>query len=233
MHPVLKYHCDTGHFSRGYLLVGDREKSRDSGRKAASILLNCDILSLDSHPDFWEQFFELFGLEESKILRQKLATKPIISENKVFLLEVNSFDTFAASSISKIIDNSPETFYFFFIAAFSEIVPSFLRSKLLNLAEGDFKLSNEKKFFYEKFLKANPAERLALTKSAVSDKKNALEFLNELEVFLNEQIKRQSLSVGFISSLEDLQKKRQFLFDRAPSIKMIIEHFSLSLPQLK
>jgi hypothetical protein len=233
MHPVLKYHCDTGHFSRGYLLVGDREKSRDSGRKAAAILLNCDIFSLDSHPDFWEQFFEFFGPEESKILRQKLATKPIASENKVFLLEVNSFDIFAASSISKILENSPETFYFFFMAAFAEIVPMALRSNLVNLTEGDFKLSSEKKSFYEKFLKANPAERLTLTRSAVSDKKNALEFFNELEIFLSEQIKRQPLSAGFLSSLEDLQKKRQFLFDRAPSIKMIIEHISLTLPQLK
>lgn len=233
MHPVLKSHCDTGHFSRGYLLIGDREKSRDSGRKAAAILLNCDIFSLDSHPDFWGQFFELFGLEESKILRQKSATKPIVSENKVFLLDVNSFDIFAASSISKILEDSPETCYFFFTAAFAEIVPPALRSNLVNLTEGDFKLSGEKRNFYEKFLEAGPVERLSLAGDAAADKKSALEFLNELEIFLSEQVKRQPLSADFLSSLEDLQKKRQFLFDRAPSPKMIIEHFSLTLPQLK
>jgi hypothetical protein len=233
MHPILKSHCETGHFSRGYLLVGDRQKSRENGREAAAILLGCDVSSLDSHPDFWEQFFESFGPEESNILKQKSATKPIISEKKVFLLSVNSFDAFTSASISKIIEESPETCHFFFIATFSENVPAVLRSNLINIIEGDFKISDDKKKFYEKFLKAGPVERLSLAKNSANDKKAALDFLNELEIILSKQIKGQPLSAGLLSSLEELQKDRRYLFDRAPSPKLIIEHFALTLPQLK
>lgn len=237
MYPVLKVHCETGHFSRGYLLIGDREKSQISCREAAAILLNCDGSSLGSHPDFWEQSFDFFGLEQGNSLKQKSAMKPILAEKRVFLLDVNSFDGSAAASISKILENSPETCYFFFIAAFAENIPPLLRSRLVNLIEGDFKLSDEKRNFYKRFLKMGPTERLSLAKNAAGDKRAALEFLNELEIVLSEHIKEEKrepdILKKFIFLLKDLQKNRQFLFDRAPSPKMIIEHFALTLPQLK
>lgn len=232
MHPILKSHCETGHFSRGYLLTGDRERSRIFGREAAAVLLGCEVRSLDSHPDFWGQSFDNFGLEEGKILKQKSAIKPIVSPKKVFLLDIDSFDALADASISKILEDSPQNCHFFFVSAFAGNVPPVLRSSLVNLIEGDFELSDEKKNFYEKFLKEGPVERLSLAKNAASDKRAALEFLNELEIVLAKQVKRQPLSVDLISSLEDLQKDRRFLFDRAPSPRMIIEHFALTLPQL-
>lgn len=233
MHPILKSHCETGHFSRGYLLTGDRERSRIFGREAAAVLLDCEVRSLNSHPDFWEQYFDSFGVEESNLLRQKSSTKPILAEKKIFLLDIDSFDNFIAPTISKILEDSPQTCHFFFVAAFAENVSPILRSSLVNLIEGDFKLDDEKKNFYEKFLKEGPVERLSLAKNAASDKRAALEFLNELEIVLARQIKRQPLPVNLLLSLEELEIYRRFLFDRAPSPKMIIEHFALTLPRLE
>jgi hypothetical protein len=241
MHPILKAHCETGHFSRGYLLIGDRGKSLISGREAAAILLDCGGSSLGSHPDFWEQSFDFFGLDDSNALKQKSAMKPILAKKRVFLLDINSFDNSIAASVSKILEDSPETCYFFFTAAFAENVPLLLRSRLVNLIEGDFQLSDEKRNFYERFLKSGPVERLSLAKNISSDKSLALGFLNELEVVLYNNLRGSPTSLklegsrtsNIISSLEELRKNRQFLFDRAPSHKMIIEHFALTLPQLK
>lgn len=112
-----------------------------------------------------------------------------------------------------------------------------LRSRLVSIFEkGNFELNIQKRDFYEKFFKANPAERLLLVKNTASDKNIALEFLNELEIILSEKIKKEQrasdLFKTLLFSLEELQTNRRFLFDRAPSPRMIIEHFALTLPQL-
>ena len=237
MNPILKAHCETGHFSHGYLLIGDREKSLISSRKAAAILLNYNESALDSHPDFLEQFFDIFELEQSNELKRKFSMKPILAERKVFLLGINSFDYEAVNGLSKIIEDPPEDCYFFFMTVFPEDVPIVLRSRLVNLfEEGSFKLSEERRDFYKNFLKKDSVERLALAKNAAADKKSALEFLNELEIILSEKIKKERSHDVFKSllySLEELQANRRFLFDRASLPRMIIEHFALILPQLR
>ncbi len=155
MHPVLKAHYEAGHFSHGYLLVGEKENSRFSCRQVAAVLLNCREEQLDSHPDFLEQFFNFFGLEEANTLKQKFSMKPILAEKRVFLLEVDSFDHKAIAGLSKILEDPPNACYSFFIATFAEDIPAVLRSRLVNLFDKEeFKLSGERRIFYDKFLKS-------------------------------------------------------------------------------
>jgi len=238
MNPILKAHCETGRFSHGYLLLGDNENSRLWARKAAGILLRCEESSLGSHPDFYEIFFDTFNIDQSRDLRQKIMTRPISAAKKVFLLGAGSFTDEAAISFSRILEEPPETSHFFLISPLAENVPLVLRSRLVSIFEkGNFELNIQKRDFYEKFFKANPAERLLLVKNTASDKNIALEFLNELEIILSEKIKKEQrqsdIFKNLLFSLEELQKNRRFLFDRAPSPRMIIEHFALTLPQLK
>ena len=235
MNPILKAHCESGHFSHGYLLIGDRDSSIISARKAAAILLDYDEGLLDSHPDFFEQFFDFFDMANGNDLKQKFSMRPILAERKVFLLGVESFNHEAITSLSQILEDSPETCYSFLISTFIGDVPQILRSRLVNIFEGEFKLGEEKRNFYEKFLKTGPVERLALIKNIASDKRAALEFLNELEIILSEKIKKEhqpGIFKNFLSSLNELQTSRRFLFDRAPSPKMITEHFALTLPRM-
>ncbi len=237
MNHIFKTHLETGHFSRGYLMVGDSKVSRLWVRKAAGILLKCEESLLDSHPDFYERFFDSFGIGENRDLWQKSATRPVSAGKKVFFLEIASFAEEAATSFLKILEESPETCHFF-LASSLENTPSFLRSRLVNIFEkGNFELDAEKRDFYENFLKAGPVERLSMVKSAAADKNIAFQYLNELEIILREKIKKEQRSSdnfkNMVSLLEELQLKRRFLFDRAPSPRMIIEHFALALPQLK
>ncbi len=236
MHPILKSHCENGHFSHGYLLVGDRSISRASSRKAAAVLLKSGDALLDSHPDFSEKFFESFGVDEALELKQELAMKPILAEKRVFLLGVGSFAYEAANILSKILEEPPPACHFFFMVHSLEEAPLALRSKFFIIpSSNNFSLDEQKIKFYKKFLKANSAERLNLIKDAVSDKRLALEFLNELEIILHDCLKKQNRSLvskNIILSLADIQSNRRFLFDRAPSSRMILEYFCLTLPQL-
>lgn len=237
MNHILKAHCETGRFSHGYLLLGDNKISRLWARQAAGILLKCEESFLDRHPDFYEIFFDTFNIDQSHDLRQKIMTRPTSAAKKVFLLEAGSFTEEAAVSLSRILEDPPETSHFFLISSLVENVPFILRSRLVSIFEkGIFELSSQKRDFYEKFFRAGPAERLLLIKTVASDKNITLEFLNELEIILSEKIKKEQrasdIFKNLLLSLEELQTNRRFLFDRAPSPRMIIEHFALTLPQL-
>ena len=235
--PILKAHCETGRFSHGYLLIGDYNHSRFWVRKAASVILECEESLIDSHPDFSEQFFDIFTLNESRDLLGKAATKPILSAKRVFSLGVASMVYEAAIHLSKILEEPPSTCHFFFLMPLVGSAPEPLRLRLLNIFEGgNFELDGKKRNFYEKFLESGPVERLNLVKNVSSDKKSALEFLNELEVIFSERLKKerepQALK-NLILFLDEIKVNRQFLFDQAAFPKMIIEHFALTLPQLK
>lgn len=239
MNPILKSHIEIGNFSRGYLLVGEPENSRQSIRKAAAILLEIDENLLNSHPDFSEQFFDSFGLKEIQYLRSKTGQKPLLAPKRVFSLEIVSFVQDATLPFMKILEDSPLTCHFFVVASFLEGIPHLLRSRLMNISEdGDAnaKLNATKKDFYDNFLKEEPAKRLLMTKDAAGDRQAALKFLNEIEIILSERLKRENQASPvfkkLISNLEDLKTSRQYLYDRASFPKLIIEHFALTLPKL-
>jgi len=236
MPPILKVHLETGNFNPGYLLIGNSEDFSPLARKAASIILSCDEFSLDSHPDFFGRSFESFNKEDGRDLIQKIATKPILAEKKVFSLFFSSMAPEAAFAFSKILEEPPLSCHFFFLTNSAENLPKVFRSRLLNVFQnGSYKLSEESKIFWQKFLKSGPMERLNFSKNAVSDRRAALDFLNELEIILTERLKNENkASPAFnkiISSLEELKSTRQFFFDRSASYKMIIEHFSLTIPK--
>ncbi len=239
MNPILKSHCETGNFSRGYLLIGERENARLSVRRAAAILLEREENLLDSHPDFSEQFFDSFGLKEIRDLRYKTATRPFFAQKRVFSLGIVSLSRDATLPFIKILEDSPLTCHFFIIVSFLEDVPHLARSRLVIIPEDgspNAKLSVKKKDFYENFLKEEPVKRLLMAKDAAGDRRLALEFLNELEVILIERLKKENcqspIFKNLISNLEDLKTSRQYLSDRASFPKLIIEHFALTLPRL-
>jgi hypothetical protein len=73
-------------------------------------------------------------------------------------------------------------------------------------------------------------DRLLAIKNIAFDKKEALKFLLELEIVLGEKLE-ESKNKDLVSSLDEIVSVRQFLFDRAPSPKIILEHFALTLPK--
>ncbi len=56
------------------------------------------------------------------------------------------------------------------------------------------------------------------------------DFLNALEAVLAPTL---VTSAEVRTSLEDIAKFRSYVGDRAPSLKMILEHFAATLPQAK
>lgn len=61
------------------------------------------------------------------------------------------------------------------------------------------------------------------------DKEKAISFLNNLEVILREKIDFSSKEQA--ETLGEIIKCRDYLNDRAPSIKLLLEHIALIVPE--
>lgn len=228
MESILKLHIKSGEFGHGYLLCGNFDLARESAIEAAEVLLNGD---LNSHPDFFHRAFDLFGVKESAELKEMASKRPFVGDRKVFIVEIFSFSSEAGNSLLKTFEEPTDGTHFFIITSSPENVLPTLRSRLTLV---DFSNNHEpqSKYDYDKFLKSNSAERLniinkMLGKDFNENKKMAIEFVNGLEVAIASQLGGPTAKY---KALKEIQNCRQFLFDRAPSIKMILEHLALVLP---
>lgn len=83
----------------------------------------------------------------------------------------------------------------------------------------------------QKFLKMSGKDRSDMIAKMLKDdkgvKERVLDFVNALEAELAPKVKDPKVRAG----LEDIAKVRDYLRDRSPSLKMLLEHLALSLPQ--
>jgi DNA polymerase III delta prime subunit len=237
MNNLLKIHIESKSFHHGYLLAGDPAISRGMAFEAAKKILNSTTV-VEGNPDFFYQKFDLFGIDNSHELRRMASQRPFTGDNKVFVIEITSFSIESANALLKLFEEPyGGTYFFVIVPSLEDVIPT-LRSRLTvikNLPENKFYpvrnvISNG---IYEKFLKDLPNKRLESIKNILKDRKEAINFLNELEVVL----------LGILGSpaskwkqdfqvLEQIQKCRDFLFQKGSSAKMILEHIALTLPQI-
>ena len=225
MDSILKYHIEKGDFHHGYLLVGDFEISRNMALEATRAILKPEG-KIEAHPDFSHQKFELFGIEESRILTEKASKRPFVGDKKVFIIELFSFSLESANALLKTLEEPyPGTHFFVIVPSLENVIPT-LVSRLTVIDNSKIKkeLDEEKIKFYNRFLSDLPHKRLETVKEFSDNRQSAIEFLNELEIILAKK--------KILDALEQIQRCRNFLFSQGSSPKMVLEHIALALPQM-
>ena len=111
------------------------------------------------------------------------------------------------------------------------LIPT-LRSRFLEYPE---RITSKKhKGDAEEFLASSYAKRSAWITAFLKDEENVRErtriFLNEVEQVLYKDIES---SKDIREGLADIAHFREYLSDRSPSLKMILEHFAATLPTIK
>ncbi|MBU4223651.1 hypothetical protein KJ934_00215 [Patescibacteria group bacterium] len=237
MESILKTHIETGNFHHGYLLAGDFEISRKAALEAARVILTStsgvDVSRLETNPDFFHQAFELFGIQDSRELRQRASATSFGGAGKVFIIEIFSFSAESANALLKLFEEpSKGTHFFIIVPSLDDVIPT-LRSRLAVVDNQDSErlaLGTEEA---RKFLEDLPGKRMESIKKILKDKQAAINFLDELEILLGNPVSTWKLDFQAKRRiLEEIQKCRDFLFSRAGSPKMVLEHLALSLPQL-
>lgn len=213
-------------------MAGDLAVSREASFEAARIILN--HVKLETHPDFFYQKYDLFGIDDAKNLIYKSSQTPFLGDRKVFIVEALSFSVESANALLKTLEEPFRGTHFFIIVPSADIVIPTLRSRLTvieNISLGQLLFNVEKKDFCKKFMNDLPNKRIESAEKFFKDKQGAIEFLNELEVFLAGKLEKDKI-YSAAKSLEEIQKNKNLLFAPSASSKMVLEHLALTLPKV-
>lgn len=193
----------------------------------------------DPHsPDVYVRSFEKVGVEEAAQIRAQAAFKSTAGK-ALFIIGFSLITSEAQQSLLKLLEEPQEGTIFILVAPHGSLFPT-VRSRLLPYTPqhtapqkvlGSPSPGRPDHFagqFAASFLKSSQKERSAQIATLLKDEEGERErvraFLNDLEKILYEAEKMEGLS--------DIAKVRSYVGDRSPSLKMLLEHLALSLPQL-
>jgi DNA polymerase III delta prime subunit len=186
---------------------------------------------IKANPDFWLGQYDTFGIGDSREMGEFQIRKAVAGEKKVIVIIANKMTSEAQNSLLKTFEEPAPNTHFFLILPSSEILLPTLKSRLViqKLVRSDLTSSGGI------FLKASKKERLEIAKEMAEkkDRQGAIELLNQLEQIIYENMKGNNGgkgSKGDTVILETINKFRSYLNDRAPNLKMILEHLALVCP---
>ncbi|HVS79459.1 MAG TPA: hypothetical protein VHF05_00595 [Candidatus Paceibacterota bacterium] len=187
--------------------------------------------STRGNPDFWTGEFETMGIDEGRVLSDKELRRAIGGGWKVFVVRAEGITVEAQNSLLKVLEEPTEGTHFFFLMPSGERLLPTLRSRL-EIVPARAEAAAEARKDAKKFLMMNQAERGEFLKPVVTekDKSGALLFVSALEVEVRANLSLASARREDIFVLEEIEKGRQYLLDRSPSVKIILEHIAAIAP---
>lgn len=181
--------------------------------------------------DFFTQKYESFGIDEARELIARASLKKL-GARSLFCIGISSITTEAQQALLKLFEEPQQGLVFFVLTPPGLFIPT-LRSRFVSyaVAISEKTVATEAK----KFLSSSYKDRSAMAAEMLEDddedsKEKVRDLLNGIESLLAPKL---SASTEIRQSLEDIAKFRSYVNDRAPSLKMILEHFALTLPTLK
>lgn len=189
-------------------------------------------ISHAQNPDFYHEKFEVLGIDESRRIKENHLSKSFETGGKrIFLIEASGITHEAQNSLLKIFEEPNVDSHFFLIMPTAEILLPTLRSRLLiikNEEEGD---GSKAIADAEKFIKLSKKDKIAFVDEIAKDisdekakKSDAQEFLAALEFVL---YKKDGLKN--IKGLKAILKARDYMNDRSPSVKQLLEYVAMSV----
>jgi hypothetical protein len=189
---------------------------------------------IKANPDFWHGDFETFGIDDGNFIKEMQTRRSFSGGKKIFVITANFFTREAQNSLLKILEEPVLGVHFFIITQNTQSLLPTLKSRLHPISLRRQCLHREiyegSKAFADEFLGANTPKRIELLKDIIEnkDKNGAIRFLDDIESVLYKNTKKDEItSGGNMSRFKEIQKCREYLNDRAPSVKMILEHIAM------
>lgn len=188
--------------------------------------------------DFWRGDFDVFGIDDSRALKERASRKAMVEGGKkIFVISAGSFTVEAQNSLLKLFeDPTPDTHFFILTPSAKFLIPT-LRSRLTSLALNN-EVGQRKKMERacespgQDFLKKTLRERMAMaTKIAKEEygKQHATELIESLITHIRSMSKNKMHTESDARTLHRLIKYREYLFGTSPSVKMIVEAAAFSV----
>lgn len=174
---------------------------------------------------FYAQEYERFGIEEARALITAASLKNF--KETVFLVAAAAMTTEAQQALLKLLEEPQEGTTFVIMVSHGVLLPT-VKSRMLPypiVLEVDTNLKDAKKF-----LSLSGKERsdfiAKLLKDDEGTKERVREFVNALEAELHKRVGEPKAR----EALADIAMVRDYLRDRSPSLKMLLEHLAIGLP---
>lgn len=218
--PCLSHHA--------YLLIGDDAIRTD----LISILEKKHKIKVHGNPDFIDQTFTTFTIENARDLKSLASTRPVgAAGKKIFIVTMNGITVEAQNALLKLLEEPAESTHFFLIIPSAHLLLPTVKSRLSLI--GSSQGSSETDLTEARhFVKSTPAKRLEAVKSLLDDiskekkfKQDAVNLLNGIEAVIYED---RGVKEGK-QALQAIDMARKYLSDRAPSVKMLLEYVALNL----
>jgi DNA polymerase III delta prime subunit len=189
--------------------------------------------SLEHDPDVHARAFEKFGIDESRWLTETASLKSS-SGKALFILGIASITTEAQQALLKLFEEPQHGTVFVLLVPHGALLPTLLSRLLPYPAEvASAAQSTPQQKEAREFLKLSGKDRSDVLVKMLKDdegvKERVRDFINALE---KELAPKASKSAQARAGLEDIAMVRDYLRDRSPSLKILLEHLALSLPVL-
>lgn len=206
---------------------------KDTVHKLKEFLFEKFNIKHEANPDFFHEKFESLGIDDSRRIKEIHLSKSFkTGSKKIFIIETSAITHEAQNSFLKIFEEPNEDSHFFLIMPSAHTLLPTLRSRLLILeSKQEIPQAVEVIAKVEEFLKLSKKDKVAFVDEIAKDisdeklnKSDAVEFLATLEVTLYRKngIKNKD-------GLKAIMKAREYINDRSPSIKQLLEYVALSL----
>jgi DNA polymerase III delta prime subunit len=178
------------------------------------------------NPDFFHEKYESLGIDESRKIKEIHISKPFSAGKRIFIIETQSMTHEAQNALLKIFEEPhAQSHFFVLMPGLTSLLPT-LRSRLYIIESQEREI--ETLTDAGKFLKLNLKDRIVYVDDIakqISDeeltKSSAVDFLNALEIVLSENVEKNQ------KGLKALLKARDYIHDRSPSIKQLLEYVAM------
>ncbi len=185
-----------------------------------------------SDPNFVARKYEKFGIDEARALIEHGALKSTGSR-ALFVVATSSITSEAQQALLKLLEEPQQGTIFVLLVPHGILLPT-LRSRCMQLpltVEMSASTANTaREFLSWPYKKRSDWIAVTLKKEEDDSREYVRAFLNDLEA---ELYKRIEDGKDIRDGLQEIAHFRQYLGDRSPSLKMILEHFAATLPPLR
>lgn len=202
-------------------------------------LLESGGASIHSSHDIRVEYFETFGVEDSRRVKEWQGEHSVSGGKRFFVFYMMTPTREAGQALLKVLEEPKSDVHFFIITPRPFVFPPTVFSRVVFLNTGST-LDIEMQVRARDFLNADEVARLASIKKMIARhdkdetseplKDEALSFLNHIEEVLANHVRKDSSILQNPEFLEQFYACKNYMFDKGASTKMLLEHVALVIP---
>ncbi len=186
-------------------------------------------IDIEGHADVWGETIDTFGIDEARRLSEHQSRRTLPNTEQLLFISFNTMTREAQGALLKVLEEPTERTHIFLITPHADTLLPTLRSRLSDAFS--FDTETKSSLDAETFLHASYEKRLSMIEPLIKEKDaegTHLLLSNILSLIHKE---RKNLP-EHKTALQGIQKMLNYTTDPATSVKMILEHVTLTTPIL-